>query len=560
MMKKTIISMLVLCAGFLLEASVPVERIYISTDRDVYIAGDAVWCSLTSLDGKGRFSNESAVSYLELVSADGTACTAKIGLLEGRGAGSFRIPITTPTGIYRLVAYTAVNAAEEGSPWMAGSRLLTVYNTSSTARVQNGVELVDEPAYEALTRPETAPEGALQLSTRTRLPKGAKTALVLSNAGPKASVSLSIRHEDDLVPAARENTPASFLQALPADVRIKPGANPVKEFDGEIVTARIKGAREENGVSYAVATLSTAGDPSSLYVGRADGTDLIRYYTSNIYGNREIVCEVSTLNKEGGYIDFESPFIQADAGDLPKLLLSPAQRQDLMSRKAALRAEKALRIDTLTTYMTHRKDLLLESVDRRRYRLDDYTRFPSVREILVEFIPELSLKRVQDQWVMQLVISDAVQSRFEKTDNILVMMDGVILSDLNLLMDFDAMLLEYVDIYLQTFVCGEVPFHGLVNFITKKNYVTALHFPANVRVVDFQGVAYPVAYNGAVPEGEGQDLRQLLYWHPVLNLDAGSDYRLEFTTPGYAGRFKAVAEGFTEDGKPVYQEFTFEVE
>ena len=560
MMKKTILSMLVLCAGFLLEASVPVERIYISTDRDVYIAGDAVWCSLTSLDGNGHFSNESAVSYLELVSAAGTASTAKIGLLEGRGAGSFRIPVTTPTGIYRLVAYTAVNAAEEGTPWMAGSRLLAVYNTTSTARVQNGVELVDEPAYEALKRPETAPEGTLQLSARARLPKGAKTALVLSNAGSKASVSLSIRHEDDLVPATRENTPASFLQALPADVRIKPGANPVKEFDGEIVTARIKGARVENGVGYAVATLSTAGDPSSLYVGRADGTDLIRYYTSNIYGNREIVCEVSMLDKEGAYIDFESPFIQADAGDLPKLLLSPVQRQDLMSRKAALRAEKALRIDTLTTFMTHRKDLLLESVDRRRYRLDDYTRFPSVREILVEFIPELSLKRVRDQWVMQLVISDAVQSRFEKTDNILVMMDGVVLSDLNLLLDFDAMLLENVDIYLQTFVCGEVPFHGLVNFITKKNYVTALHFPDNVRVVDFQGVAYPVAYNGAVPEGEGQDLRQLLYWHPVLNLDAGSDYRLEFTTPGYAGRFKAVAEGFTEDGKPVYQEFTFEVE
>ena len=30
--------------------------------------------------------------------------------------------------------------------------------------------------------------------------------------------------------------------------------------------------------------------------------------------------------------------------------------------------------------------------------------------------------------------------------------------------------------------------------------------------------------------------------------------------PAYSGRFKAVAEGFTEDGKPVYQEFTFEVE
>ena len=551
--------MLALCAGILQgAAAVPVERIYVSTDREVYVAGDAVWCSLTCLDGNGRFSNESAVSYLELVSEAGTACTAKIGLLEGRGAGSFRIPVTAPTGTYRLVAYTAVNAGEEGAPWMAGSRLLTVFNTTSAARVPDGVEILDEPAYESLPQPEAAPQGALQLSARTRLPKGAAAALVLSNGGSRASVSLSVRHEDDLRPAAQENSPESFLKALPADVRLRPGANPVTEYDGEIVTARLLGARAES--DYTEATLSTAGDPASLYIGRADGTDIIRYHTSNIYGNREIVSEVSQLDRKEGYIDFESPFIHPEAGMLPKLLLSPVQRQDLVSRKAALRAEKDLRIDTLTTFMTRRKDLLLESVDHRRYHLDDYNRFPSVREVLVEIIPELSLRRVKDVWQLQLVVSDAVQSRFDRTGSILVMMDGVVLSDLDLLLGFDAMLLEDVDIYLQSFVCGKVAYHGLVNFITKKNYVTALHFPANVRVVDFQGVAYPVAYNGAVPEGEGQDLRQLLYWHPVLNLDAGSDYRIEIHTPGYAGRFKAVAEGFTEDGKPVYQEFAFEVE
>ena len=551
--------MLALCAGILQgAAAVPVERIYVSTDREVYVAGDAVWCSLTCLDGNGRFSNESAVSYLELVSTAGTACTAKIGLLEGRGAGSFRIPVTAPTGTYRLVAYTAVNAGEEGTPWMAGSRLLTVFNTTSAARVPDGVEILDESAYESLPQPEAAPQGALQLSARTRLPKGAAAALVLSNGGSRASVSLSVRHEDDLRPAAQENSPESFLKALPADVRLRPGANPVTEYDGEIVTARLLGARAES--DYTEATLSTAGDPASLYIGRADGTDIIRYHTSNIYGNREIVSEVSQLDRREGYIDFESPFIHPEAGTLPKLLLSPVQRQDLVSRKAALRAEKTLRIDTLTTFMTRRKDLLLESVDHRRYHLDDYNRFPSVREVLVEIIPELSLRRVKDVWQLQLVVSDAVQSRFDRTGSILVMMDGVVLSDLDLLLDFDAMLLEDVDIYLQSFVCGKVAYHGLVNFITKKNYVTALHFPANVRVVDFQGVAYPVAYNGAVPEGEGQDLRQLLYWHPVLNLDAGSDYRIEIHTPGYAGRFKAVAEGFTEDGKPVYQEFAFEVE
>ena len=555
-MKRIRLTFAVLALAGMVSMAAPVERVYVSTDRSTYIAGDAVWCSLTCLDGNGRLSNASAVSYVELVSEEGTACTAKIGLLEGRGAGSFRIPVTTPTGTYRLLAYTAVNTAENGTPWLAGSRLVTVFNTTSQARVAGGVTIGSEndplPADE-----NPAAEGSLVLSTRIRIPKGQSSVLNIHNGGADASVSLSVFHTDDLPRGTRENTPAGFLRALPASVSTTRAVS--VENDGEVISARIRGTVMHTD-DIAVATLSAAGSPTDMYIGRADGEDLLHFYTSNIYGNREIVCEVSGLDRNEGYIDFDSPFLFPQTGPLPKLVLRRDQRQDLTSRKAALRAEKALRIDTLTTFMTHREDLLLASVPTHRYHLDDYTRFHSVKEILVEITPELRLRMDHGRPSLQLTYSDVMGRTNDRTENIAVMMDGVLLSDLNLLLDFDAMLIEDIDIYDQPFVCGKTPLHGLVNFITKKNYVTALHFPTNVRVVDFQGVAYPVAYSGVVPEGEGQDLRQLLYWHPILQLDAASDYRIEFTAPGYAGRFMVVAEGFTEDGKPVYQSFTFEVE
>jgi len=555
-MKKIVLILTALALAGALSVAAPTERIFVSTDRSAYLAGDAVWCSLTCLDENGLFSNASAISYVELVSEEGTACTAKIGLLEGRGAGSFRIPVTTPTGTYRILAYTAVNAAESGTPWLAGSRLVTVFNTTSRARVAGNVVIGSGNAPLAQEgRP--AAEGQLELSSRIRLPKGQSAVLSLHNGGAAASVSLSIYHADDLPEGARENTPAGFLKALPASVSTVRAVT--VENDGEIISARIRGTVLKAD-DLTLATLSAAGSPTDLYIGRTEGDDRLRFYTSNIYGNREIVCEVSQLDRQEGYIDFESPFLFPETGPLPKLALDQSLRPDLNARKAALRAEKTRRIDTLTTYMTHREDLLLASIPSHRYHLDDYTRFHSVKEILVEITPELHLRTDHGVPSLLLTYSDALERRSDRTDNIAVMMDGVLLSDLNLLLNFDAMLLEDIDIYDQPLVCGRTPLHGIVNFITKKNYVTALHFPASVRVVDFQGVAYPVAYNGAVPEGEGQDLRQLLYWHPILNLDAGSDYRLEFNTPGYAGRFKAVAEGFTEDEKPIYQEFTFEVE
>ena len=561
MKRLTVILLALLSAGWALRGASPVERVYIATDRTAYIAGDALWCSLFCLDGNGRLSPQSAVAYVELVSTDGTAAEAKIGLLEGRGAGSFRIPVTTPTGTYRLIAYTAVNAAEEGTPWMAGSRLVSVYNTTSTARVSGGVDLLDAAKYEALERPSEEKFGELSLSTNVRPRRNATSTLSIRNMGPDASVSLSIYHDDDLAVPAQGNSPASFLKALPTTVTLRPGADGTPETDGEVITARVRGTVAESPDNPSIAYLSSAGSPSNLYIGRSLGDGVIRFYTANIYGDREIVCEVSQLDRKEGYIEFEYPFIHPDMDNLPSLPLSKSVQGDLTARKAALRSEKELRIDTLAAFMTHREDLLLESNPLKRYHLDDYNRFPSIRETLIEFVYELRLHKDRSgTWQLQLIQNDAVSSRRDRTENILVMMDGVVLNDLTPLVDFDAMLIDDIDIYSSTFACGEVVYRGLVNFVTKKNYVTALTVPANVRVVDFSGVRYPVAYNGAVPGGTATDLRQLLYWHPVLDLDSGGEYRIEFHTPGYSGRFRVVAEGFTADGAPLRHEFAFEVE
>ncbi|MBQ1748180.1 MAG: hypothetical protein II041_05770, partial [Bacteroidales bacterium] len=54
----------------LLAENNPVERVFISTDREVYVAGDVVLCSLFCLDLQGNPSNACAVSYLELVSSE----------------------------------------------------------------------------------------------------------------------------------------------------------------------------------------------------------------------------------------------------------------------------------------------------------------------------------------------------------------------------------------------------------------------------------------------------------------------------------------------------------
>ena len=154
--------------------------------------------------------------------------------------------------------------------------------------------------------------------------------------------------------------------------------------------------------------------------------------------------------------------------------------------------------------------------------------------------------------------TDATETRHYTLENILVMMDGIVLSDHGILKDFDALLLEDVDIYRSRIAAGGLSFNGAVNFISKNKYVMALNFPENTQIVDFKGVSYPVAYTGALPGGK--DLRELLFWHPQLDIPAGSDLRITLHTPEYSGTFKAVIQGIKDDGSPIFAEYYFNVE
>ncbi len=526
-----------------------VEKVYVSTDRSVYIAGDEIWCSLFCMDAaKSILSPFSAVSYLELVSADGTEASAKVGLMEGRGAGKFRIPVSAPTGHYKLIAYTSQN---QGG-FEAGAKELSVFNTTSLSRVKDGVSFLSEAEYKALRAPSQPSEGLLRISVAGNPRIGHPFSVYLENSGKLADVSVSVYALDELAEPS-VSTLADFLK-LPCTEKATSARLP--EYEGEIVYAAVEGLarRQLDSLSdVAVATLSSAGSPSDVYVGKVNDKGRLMFFTNNIYGDRELVCEVKGTS---GYISLVDPFLHPSVDGLEPLALSAVQYGPLVQRKAAIGT--SLQVDTLVQFLPRRHDVLLDSDRRIRYHLDDYTRFPSLEEVIVEIIPELRLGSAHGRRELKMITPDAVHARKILRDNILVLLDGVVIDDISLLEGMDAMLLQDVDVYPQSFVIGGLSFNGVVNFVTSKNYVKALQFPDNVRVVDFKGVSYPLAYLGTPVKGD--DYRQLLYWHPALQIASGESRRLNLTAPAYSGRFRVIAEGLTEDGKPLRQVYEFEVQ
>lgn len=520
------------------------DRLFVVTDRDSYLSGDLVFCSVFALDENGTKAPFSAVAYLELISDEGTAAEAKIGLFDGRGCGCFRIPTSVATGNYRLLAYTARSIASD-----TDALLLSVYNTTSSTRVNGGVKVVPQAPSASDSADE---QGSLLAELPETLTPGGTGYLRIS--GAEADIAISISHQDALSQVRNANLAAFVKEGNKSFSNGQTG-----EYEGEIITASVEGLERNQTAAEGEVTayLSTTGSPSNAYVGRAAGNGQIQFFTGNIYGEHELVCEVVSLYGQSAHISLKSPFRHPELSEaVPALEIGEFLRQDLLDRKATLIGMADLPLDTLVQFLPKRKDLLLEGIPRIRYHLDDYNRFPTVQEICTEFVSELNYSRQNGKWAVRIVQRDAASKRSYTVENVLVMMDGVVLTDHGKLADFDALLLEDIDIYRKSIVIGEVPFNGVVNFITKKNYVTALDFPENTRIVDFKGLSYPVSYSGAVPETE-KDLRQLLLWLPAQEVSSEETLEIPFRVPDYAGTFRLIIQGLQKDGTPVYIEKTF---
>jgi hypothetical protein len=543
-----------------LRAAEPIrERVYLSTDREVYVAGDAVWLSAWCLDAStGQPSAFSKIAYVEVHSPTGMVQTAKIALEEGRGAGRLVLPTTLPTGNYRLLAYTKLGASETGFDPLVGARTLSVFNTFSTDRTQDGVEIVAQ----APTGAPLPTSGSLSVSAPDASTDGYARISFTNDGAEPVSFSLSVRH-DDGIPAPADKRIGDFLRelhALPAAAGFDKDVIP--EYEGEIIHARVSGTDQAGlrDVARKFAFISTPGSGEDLYTESIEEDGTTTLFTSNVYGDLDMFLEIENLDRDNiCHLEVLSPFRNFSAGDIPALGLSPDWARALELRGLGMQLEKYFDADTLYSALPARRHRVFDDHDRIRYVLDDYTRFPVMEEVFIEFIPEIRGRRVDGGRELQVWMPDELGSYYFPSGTPLVMLDGIPVLDHEKIFAYDPMLVKYVDIYTDFYYLGKRGFSGVVNFVTYKGTLPSFQFEDNVRIIAFQGCSVPLAYTCEEVGGEYPDYRQTLYWHPLLTLAPGETLSIPCKTPAYSGRFEVVAEGLTAGGEAVSAHATLTV-
>lgn len=523
-MKKILFcAFLMLAAGFSAAAGL-VERTYVCTDRHSYVAGEDVFCSVFCFDGgSGSLSDFSSVAYVELISPEGSAVRVKMALQDGRGAGRLRLPSTLPTGNYRLIAYTALNRNEEDMDYFRGSRVISVYNTLSASRQDSVVP--DGDAATAAVEGKGRPYGAAAPAGLVMEQRG--DSLFLRNSGTECldfCLSLSI---SDALPDPEGPGLADFLEARSGDrTTLRTDAKlSIPEYEGEIVSIRVPAMY--SGVT---AVLSGPGLRNDIYSSTVDSTGLVSFYTGNIYGDRDLVFELNSRDVNDDFsLEVLSPFAspELDRDGVPELHLNGSVAEDLKRRSVAMQISRHFGIDEYMDSLQLRPDLLFKGGTMTVYEMDDYTRFPTMRETIVEYVREVHIRRQDGEPVLKIVPGKSFESYSSMLGgNALVLVDGVPVSEHGRVLDLNPALLRRICIYPYDVSTGSCIYSGVVNFISFRGDMAGLQFPGRVRILDFHGVTFPVTVGAAEEDSLSPDYRYTRIWQPLLHLEAGEELAL----------------------------------
>ena len=499
------------CFALLLTAAMLHAKIYTATDKNCYVAGETVYCSVFASDAD-------AVAYLSLINSDMPETTAKIALDNGRGGGMFTIPYSCPTGNYYLVSYTASGSVDR--------HVLSVFNTFSSVRVQSGVTVSDKAS---------PVQKVMNSAYGLALSSPADSVLILENTSRMpVTACLSVCLADN-IPSPQSHT--VFPIELPS------GGERAGEFDGECVRAVVCGPDADKVNGDVTAILSVPGSKTDIYTAFAGDGGRVVFHTENIYGDVNAVCMLQGLPENAVcHLELDLPETPSSVSAVPSLTLSSDYASALIDRREALSVDLACS-DSLAASLPVRPPHFFMKHEPVSYVLDDYTRFPTMEELFVEIIKDVRVRKSGNGHVINVMTRDDALNVAPVWGNSLMLLDGVPVVDHEKIWNYDPALVKTVEIYPYSYSLGDKTYGGVMNFITFKSNLAMMAFDDNVRIYDFKGCSFPMLHRG----------HHTLYWNPLIMLQPGETLRVDFTACGCP--FNAVAEGMTSDGKAVRSSF-----
>lgn len=525
------------------------ERVYVQTDKQVYLTGESLWTKIYVTQSDGSKSLLSKIVYLELIGDTIPYVQQKIDVSEGQASSRILLPVDLPTGNYRLVAYTRVMQNEGESVFF--NRPITIYNPFTTERLINGqTSISNNPVTNELL--STPPATSLVSVDKPSFQSREQGFVYLKGVNEKVhSLSLSIYRKEEL-PGLPPFTIYDWKETIPSrqdtyQVTFLP------EYEGHIVSGRIvadDGSAVVPESNTIVPLIAFPGEGMRLFVGRVEEEGQVEFFTKRIDGMEEAVTSVISVLDKTFRVDIQSPFaVHQQAYELPPLIVSDTLKDVLLERSIGVQAMHGFWGDTIWPTKQNLPHLLGER--DKLYKLDEYTRFTSMQEVITEYVLGLRFRKVNGRRYLSSLTEDNLGFTAANT---LVLLDGIPLHDHESIYTYDPLLVEQLEIFRGKYIFGGQFFDGIASFQTYDKNYKGVKFDPSSQLFAYKGTELQTSFympdytNPKVRYSRLPDMRHTLLWVPEIKTKGDETITIPFFTSDMKGEYIVVVEGMSSDG------------
>ncbi|MEM7382201.1 MAG: hypothetical protein AAF361_13525, partial [Bacteroidota bacterium] len=449
----------------------PLESVYLHQSASILFPGEYLYYTVYCLNTRSlKLSNISQVVYIELLGENGTKIfTSKIKLNRGMGQGDFFLPVDVPSGNYKLVAYTNwMKNAGSQQFFKSDLAVINPYRSDQSAILASEEESQDTSVAMSTNVSDDSPVALLtdKESYRVRERVDLKLKNYKGTLGFGA-YSISVRKLDDfqappqITALANSEDYSTKLKEVPNRVN---SVVYIPEQRGELFSGRVVNANNGTPVKEQYVGVSLPGTDFQTKSALTDDKGNFVTYLNKPYKTEIAVLQLMEGDKSAyKYTINDLSDWDFDLEDFYSFKISPSDREAILKRSLNNQLENAyfqVKPDTLkAAEVTDPFDGEIPLV----FELEDYTRFGTLRETLVEVVEHVWVKKEGKDsytfWVREPL--EPLTSEYTAFPP-LVTIDGILVPDHNSILDYDARSIKSISVLRDRYVLGSKTYQGLV--------------------------------------------------------------------------------------------------
>lgn len=319
------------------------------------------------------------------------------------------------------------------------------------------------------------------------------------------------------------------------------------DFRGELIEGTLK---SENGrpVTNHQFYISVLGKAYNLYSTQTDEQGHFRFSVAPEHSGDKLIFSdtkdfMVTLKTPfiGRYEFVENESLIINDEDLEEWLIPMSQQVQIKNLYMA------------QPISNHEVKSLFFDKNKEVYLLDEYTRFPTMEDHIVEYVSLIELKREngkRDFYIRNLI------NRNGFANEVLITLNGVVCS-IEEVLKYDPLNVEKIEVYPSQFQLGAKEFNGAVNFLTYEDKFISSGLFNNSSILEYQKIEEKVDNHEFERKKKAPDMRTQLAWEPNLTVNM-SKTKLIYQASDVPGKYEVILRGV--DGKGyVYERIEFEV-